>query len=136
MHSTNYFNTLIEVAEDSTTISGQAPPVRGDKRSIANLQYEMLVDRPYQLTSDDLLFAVFAARNQLPEADWAEQRERFFSKGQACLRASPLAKRYGWGIHSDAEGKIALYGVDTVTYQRLVADERIVKTRAMRSKRA
>jgi hypothetical protein len=136
MHSTNYFNTLIEIAEDSTTPYGQVPPSKAGKRSIVNLQYELLADRPYQLTSDDLLFAVFAARNNLPEAESAEQRKRFFSKGQACLRSSPLTKRYGWGIHSDAEGKLALYGVDSAAYQRLVADETVAKTKAMRSKRA
>ncbi|WP_298711512.1 DUF6157 family protein [Micrococcus sp. 2A] len=35
-------------------------------------------------------------------------REAFFAKSQACLRASPLGKRHGWGLHHDAEGRVAL----------------------------
>ena len=136
MHTTNYFNTLIEIAEDCDATSGQVPPVRGDKKSIANLQLEMISEQPYEFTSDDVLFSVFATRKEIPADDWNEQRDLFFSKGQACLRASPLTKQYGWGIHSNAEGKIALYGVESTEYQRLVADEAVVKKKAMRSKRA
>ena len=136
MHTTNYFNTLIEIAEDCEATSGQVPPVRGDKKSIANLQFEMISEQPYEFTSDDVLFSVFATRKEIPANDWNEQRDLFFSKGQACLRASPLTKQYGWGVHSNAEGKIALYGVESTEYQRLVADEAVVKKKAMRSKKA
>ena len=136
MHTTNYFNTLIEIAEDCDATSGRVPPVRGDKKSIANLQFEMISEQPYEFTSDDVLFSVFATRKEIPANDWNEQRALFFSKGQACLRASPLTKQYGWGVHSNAEGKIALYGVESTEYQRLVADEAVVKKKAMRSKKA
>ena len=136
MHSTNYFNTLIEIAEDSSAPTGVTPPVKGDKKTVANLQFEMLHEHPYKFTSDDVLFAVFATRKEILQADWQEERERFFSKGQPCFRASPLPKSYGWGVHSNEEGKIALYGVESVAYQKLVADESVVKTSAMRSKRA
>ncbi len=73
----------------------------------------MLVEHPYEFTSDDVLFTTFAIRKEIPENEWAEQRAIFFSKGQPCFRASPLTKRYGWGIHSDAEGKVALFGAET-----------------------
>jgi Family of unknown function (DUF6157) len=33
------------------------------------------------------------------------------SKGHPHLRVSALAKRYGWGIHNNHEGKIALIAV-------------------------
>ena len=135
MTSTNYFNTLIEIAEDCTATIGEIPPVKGDKKSVANLQYEMLHDQPYKHTSDDVLFSVFATRKEIPKEDLEEQRGLFFSKGQPCFRASPLSKRYGWGIHSDENGKVALYGVDSEDYQRLVADESVKKKKAMRSKR-
>lgn len=59
-----------------------------------------------------------------------------FSKGQACLRASPLTKRYGWGIHSNEEGKIAIYGADTEEYRQFVLDKTVEKKKAMRNKRA
>lgn len=136
MPTTNYFNTLIEIAEDCPAAIGEIPPVKGNKKSIANLQFEMLYQNPYVFNSDDVLFAVFAARNEIPSEKLAEQRELFFSKGQPCLRSSPLTKRYGWGIHSNEEGKIAMYGVESEEYQRLVADESVSKKKAMRSRRA
>ncbi len=34
---------------------------------------------------------------------WKAFDQTFFSKGQPCLRASDLGKKYGWGIHSDSE---------------------------------
>ena len=135
MTSTNYYNTLIEIAEDCPTAAGEAPPVRGSTKSVANLQFELLAQHPYELTSDDVMFAVFAMRNEVAETDLEEERRRFFAKGQPCFRASPLTKRYGWGIHSNVEGKIALVGVETAAYQRLVADESVTKKKAMRSRR-
>jgi hypothetical protein len=136
MKSTNYFNTLIEIAEDCPADSGEIPPLKGDKKSIANLQFEMLRDHPYEFTSDDILFSVFATRKEIPDEELVNQRAIFFSKGQPCFRSSPLTKRYGWGIHSNEEGKIALVGVDSETYQKLLVDGSVKKTRAMRSKRA
>ncbi len=135
MTTTNYFNTFIEVAEDCPATHGEVPPVKGSK-SVANLQFEMLQEHPYAYTSDDVLFAVFAERNQIPEEDLAEQREIFFVKGQPCFRASPLTKRYGWGVHSNDKGKIALFGMETEVYQDMVANKTIVKKKAMRSSRA
>ncbi len=136
MHSTNYFNTLIEIAEDSPANQSEIPPMRGSKKSVANLQYEMLHGHPYEFTSDDVLFAVFAQRKEIPAEKLAEQRHLFFSKGQPCFRASPLTKRYGWGVHSNPDGKIALFGAETEAYKNLVADETVTKKKAMRSKRA
>ena len=136
MGSTNYFNTFIEVAEDCPATAGEVPLIKGNKKSVANLQFEMLYHQPYTFTSDDVLFSVFVIRNGIPIEKWPEERELFFSKGQPCLRASPLTKRYGWGIHNNEAGKIALYGVETEDYQRFVADESTTKKNAMRSKRA
>lgn len=135
VHSTNYYNTLIEVAEDSTATQGEVPPMRGGKKSAANYQYEMLTEHPYVYTSDEVLFSTFAIRKEFPKEDWPAQEELFFSKGQPCFRASPLTKRYGWGVHADKEGKIALYGRETEAYNKLVADGSVEKTKAMRSKR-
>ncbi|MAU00456.1 MAG: hypothetical protein CL608_25215 [Anaerolineaceae bacterium] len=136
MHSTNYFNTLIEIAEDSPATQGEIPPLTGSKKSVANLQFEMLHEHPYEFSSDDILFAVFATRKELPQEDLVEQRALFFSKGQPCFRASPLTKRYGWGVHSNEEGKIAIFGVESEAYQKFVTDDSVVKKKAMRSKRA
>ena len=135
IHTTNYYNTLIEVAEDCPVSSGTVPPAKEGTPSVARLQYEMLSGNPYRYDSDDLLFSVFAVRKEIPETEREEQRQTFFSKGQPCFRASPLTKSYGWGVHSNEEGKLALYGMETVEYKKLVGDESIKKLKAMRSKK-
>ncbi len=135
MHSTNYFNTFIEIAEDCLSAQGEMPPIKGEKQSIANLQFDLLYDHPYEYTSDDILFAVFARRKEIPKRDFDEQREAYFSKGQPCFRASPLTKRYGWGIHSDEKGRMAMYGAETPEYQNFIKDDTVKKVKAMRSKR-
>lgn len=135
MHSTNYFNTFIEIAEDSKATKGEMPPLKGTKRSVANYQFDMLLEQPYAFTSDEVLFTVFADRKDISPEDREAERQQFFSKGQPCFRASPLTKTYGWGVHSDAEGKIAIYGVDTPEYQAFLKDDSVKKVKAMRSKR-
>ena len=136
MGTTNYINTLIEIAEDCPVPIGEIPPLRGKKKSAATYQYEMLLDNPYAFTSDDVLFSTFALRKEIPQEEWEEARQAFFAKDQPCFRASPLPKRYGWGIHSNAEGKIAMFSRDSAEYQLLIADESVMKKKAMRSKRA
>lgn len=69
IHSTNYFDTIIEVAPD-TKVSNGTPP---------------------------------------------------------CLRISSLAKTYGYGIHSNRDSKIALYGMDSREYADLITDSGVVK---------
>jgi hypothetical protein len=133
IHTTNYFNTFIEVAEDTKAAHGTKPPSKGDKRTVAEIQYELVAGNPYKLTSDDVLFQVFADRNDLTKAEQKKAREEFFSKGQPCLRASPLTKTYGFGVHCDANGKVALYGVETNEYQKFVSDAKVKKVKAMRT---
>jgi len=135
MHSTNYFSTFIEVAEDCSAEQGEMPPIKGAKKTIANLQFEMLWENPYQYTSDDIFFAVFAVRKEIPKNEMEEARADFFSKGQPCFRASPLTKRYGWGVHSNEEGKVAIFGRETKMYKDFIANQGVDKKKAMRSKR-
>ena len=134
-HTTNYYNTFIEIAEDCKTDKGEMPPIKGGKKTVANLQFEILYENPYKYTSDEVLFGVFAMRKEFEKGEMDEQRAHYFSKGQPCFRASPLTKSYGWGIHNDKEGKIAMYGAETEEYQKFIADDSIKKVKAMRSKR-
>jgi hypothetical protein len=78
---------------------------------------------------------VYAAKNGITKKDLATAREQFFSKGQACLRSSPLSKRYGWGTYHDADGKVAIYGMDSKEYKKLAKDKSLQHVKAMRSKR-
>jgi hypothetical protein len=135
MHSTNYFNTFIEVAEDCPVAVAEVPPQKGEAKTIANIQFDMVIDNPYQYTSDDIIFHAYAVKNKIGRSSMAAERDSFFSKGQACLRSSSLGKRYGWGVHSNAEGKIALFAIDSPEYKKLAKDKNLAHVKAMRSKR-
>lgn len=135
-HSTNYTDTFITSSEDSPAMAGEIPPFNPEKKSVAWMQYEILNENPYRFTSDDVLFQVYAERNQIPEGEWGEARVQFFSKGQPCFRASPLTKRYGWGIHNNSEGRVALFGRETDEYRSFELDPGLKVVKAVRSKRA
>ena len=99
------------------------------------MQYELIAKNPYKFSSDDIFFQVFADRNDLTKAEYKNAREHFFSKGQPCFRASPLTKTYGYGVHSDSNGKVALVGMETDEYQKFLVDKNIKKVKAMKSSR-
>ena len=134
-HTTNYFNTFIEIAEDCPIDQAEIPPLKGDAKSVANLQFEMINKNPYKFSSDDVLFQVFVDRKEILVEEMATARKAFFSKGQACFRASPLTNRYAWGIHSNSEGKIALIAAGTDEYEKFINDPNLKKYKAMKSKR-
>jgi hypothetical protein len=135
VHTTNYENTFIEVAEDCPAVSGEIPKQKGDAKTVASILFEMISQNPYQYSSDDVLFQVFADKNDLTKSEYEDARKKFFSKGQACLRASPLTKRYGWGIHNNEKGKIALFGRETKEYQEFSKDKNLKVVKAMRNSR-
>lgn len=136
MGSTVYRSTFIAVAEDCPVGGAEEPPVAAKGPTVASLQYELIARRPYELTSDDVLFEVHATRQGLPAEERAAAREAFFAKDQPCLRSSPLGKRYGWGTHHDADGHVALVPVGSDEYEALAADPALKQLKAMRSKRA
>lgn len=131
-----YYDTFIEVAEDCSTPKAEVPIAKGDKRTKAVVEYELIAGHPYTHTGEDIAFLAHALYNDIPKARWAEERAKFFEKGQPCLRASALGKRYGWGTHHDTEGKVALVALESKDYRRLAADPGLKHTRAMRTKRA
>jgi hypothetical protein len=126
MYSTNYRDTLVTVSADCPVATGTIPEKQG---TIAAVEHTLLAE-PYAMTSDDLLFATHRARGG------DESRGDFFARPHACLRASPLVKKFGWGVHHDSEGRIALVGAETAEYHRLLDDPTVAKTPGMRSKRA
>lgn len=135
-HTTNHPNMFIAVADDCLMKTAEPPPSKPGAPSVAGLQFEMLRGHPYVHTSDDVIFAVHAQRKGIPKANWKQARAAFFSKGQPCLRASPLTKRYGFGVHSDAKGRVALVPLGSPEYAKLVRDKRLEQVKAMRSRRA
>lgn len=126
MHSTNYVNTLITVSTDCPVATSTPPAKPG---TVAERQFALLSADPYRMTSDELLLAVENDRKGAVTA------EAFFAKSQACLRASPLVKKHGYGLHHDAEGRVALVAMESDEYARLLADLAVTKRPGMRSAR-
>lgn len=134
MHTTNYINTFIEIADDCKVTVGTVPPEKAE-RTIAQMQYDLIAKNPYKFTSDEVIFAAYAEKNKIAPARFEEERTRFFSKGQACLRASPLGKTYGWGIHANDESKVALYSKGSKEYNKYAANTSLKHLKAMKSSR-
>lgn len=129
MKTTNYYSTFIEIAEDCPAEAAE----RDRGKTAVRIQYEMISNHPYTYTSDDVLFNVFAVKHDLSPKQKPGAQETFFSKGRACLRSSALGKLYGWGIHFDADGKTALYAMESDEYTRLANDKNLKHLKAMRS---
>lgn len=133
IHTTNYFDTFIEIASDTQVDRAKIPVLNSEKKTIAALQFEKIANHPYRFTSDEVLFQVFAERNALTSSELEAAKIQFFSKGQACFRASPLTKTHGFGIHFNDQGKMALVAMESETYANMVSDASIQKVKAMRS---
>ena len=134
-HTTNYTNTLIEIAEDSPVSKAVIPVVKNERKTIANYQFEKLSKQPLKYTSDELLFEIFAERNDISPSAFKEDRQKFFSKGQACLRTSPLAKKNGFGIFHNEDAKVRLIPAESDDYQKLLGDDSVKKVKPMKSKK-
>lgn len=141
-HTTCYFDTFITVAPDSSATAGVEPVVRpGAEPSIAARTYALIAAAPYRHTSDEVIFTVWADRHRIAEIDREAARVEFFGKPQACLRASDLGKRHGWGVHSDTAGRVALYAIGTPEYDLFASGvspldgHRVTVLAALRSRR-
>src|SRR5947209_4913418 len=111
----NYYATFIRVAPDCPVSEAVIPTSKRAERSVAQIEYELLAVNPYTFIQEELLFAVHVRLQGIGESDLKTRRaalwEEFFGKSRACLRASTLPKKNGWGLHFDAAGRVALVAV-------------------------
>src|SRR5258705_3970075 len=86
-HTTNCFDTFIQVAEDCPARTGEEPPARAGNPTVAGLQYRMIAEAPYMYTSDDVIFPTSAPGRHLdPKATKKCRglaRDEVFSQGHA-----------------------------------------------------
>lgn len=104
MTSTIIPNSFIAISPDCPIFTAEIPPIK-NPRTIPQIEYEMIMNNPYTYSSDDVLYAANAERRGI-------SREAYFATVQPDFRLSPLVKRYGWGLHTNLEGKIAIYPLD------------------------
>jgi hypothetical protein len=137
--SLNPVNQFIEIAPDCTLKAAAMPENKAGKKSIATIEYELLHGEPYCYTLQELKFATYLQRAQIEFAELQLHRQQLwdelFTKPYACMRASPLTKKYAWGAHYDEHGRIAIYAVESREYQHFINDKNMKKFFAMRSKR-
>src|SRR5437667_12794275 len=100
----NYFDTLIEVADDCPTKKAKVPLATAGKKTKAVVEYESLVKHAYSHTEEDIAFETYADLHDIPKDIWPKQRKKFLRKGHPRLRKSPLTERYRWGIQKNADG--------------------------------
>ena len=131
--TTDYFSTFITASPDSKAEQG-VPPAKPE--TIAGWQYALLSQHPYSRTSDELLFEIHCRRSGIDGAAKAAELDAFLTRSKACLRASPLVKQHGWGLHFDEDGKVALYGLETPEYRTLTQGDGVKVIPGMRSSRA
>lgn len=132
-----YTDTFIVVATDSRAVNAEIPAPRGEQPTVPALEHKLLSEHPYKFTHENLILEVHRLRLRLNEAEFrnheSELRAELFAKPRACMRASSLPKRYGWGIHFDAHSHMAIYPLESVEYAKLSEDEGVTQVSAMRS---
>ena len=92
--------------------------------AIVMIEYEELSNNPYKYTYEELKHRVHIERRgkKLGELKLDSYR----------LTRSQFLKKWGWGIHIDRNGKLALVGCETSKYKQLLNDTSVDKKRAYR----
>jgi len=134
-------DTFVVVAPDCPVTAAVVPVAKGDNPPIHFIQYDLLTAEPYKLTLEDLIFETHIRRAGISQAEARKRdvaiRNELFSKSYACMRASALPKKYGWGVHYDSQGRLALFPMESADYRRFAAGKAsgVKVVAAMRSKR-
>ena len=126
-----YTNAFITLAPDCPIAVGQVPR---QPMSIAGLEYALLLAQPYPFSPPDLTLEVQRLHKQVRDDDLPSFRAWLHAKPQPCMRLSMLPKRWGWGIHFDELGRMAIFGAETSDYRHFAmrSDLRVMSARPSR----
>lgn len=113
---------LILVAEDCP-VELSIVPDDGFPKTIARIEFEILNEYPYQFSESDLFIEVHINKRKRPDLKIDSYN----------IKRSPLLQKYGWGIHRNQAGKLALVPVNSVEYIHLT--KTIITTRSYRNKK-
>lgn len=114
---------LIEVAGDCPVDHAVEPPDVRTRKTVARIAYEVLISSPYRFTEPELFHEVHVARRNRPD----------LKIGSYNIKRSPLVQRFGWGIHRNAEGRLALVAMESERYRELQGS--IKRTKPFRRKK-
>ncbi|GJD48584.1 hypothetical protein OPKNFCMD_1307 [Methylobacterium crusticola] len=128
-------NCFVTIAADCPAKVGTVPGERGGAPSVPAIQHALLTAEPYRYDHEGLIWEVHRRHKGVAGEglEAAAARRALLSRSHPCMRASALPKRYGWGVHYDDAGRIAIYGAETERYRELAAGPAVVP--AMRSRR-
>jgi hypothetical protein len=138
----NPSNSFVRLAPDSPVERSVIPKSFAGKQTVHLTQYELLSAAPYKYTLEELIFQTHVRRLGLTKSEIAAQRAKIwselFAKSHACMRASALPKKHGWGVHYDEKGRIALYAAESPEYRAFLGGKHgdVKVEYAMRSKKA
>lgn len=122
--STSPLEELIEVAADSSATRSEEPHDGGTAKTIARISYEVLTESPYKFSEREFYHEVHVVRRKRPDL-----RIKNYN-----IKRSPLVKNYGWGIHRNSDGKLALIARESNRYEDLFANPLVKKTKAYRNR--
>lgn len=137
----NYYDTFITISADCPAVNGTVPPDKKEGKTKAGIEYELISEHPYGYTQEELLYEVHIRHKGISQEELAEKgtqlRDEFFQKPMPCLRASMLPKKFGWGIHFNKEGKMALVPMESGLYRDFAegGQEELKVLAAMRNNR-
>jgi hypothetical protein len=100
---------LILVAEYCPVSKSQIPPFENDRKSIARIGYEILIEEPYKYTESEFFHELHFVRRNRPD---------LINKTYN-IKLSLLVTMYGWGVHSNKQGKLALIPMESDEYKLL-----------------
>lgn len=131
-------DTFIQIAPDCPAADGMVPESNRDLKPFHVAQFEVLSRHPYRYTYAELLCEAHARQNGLKGAECRRDGDlrQALLKKHPCPRTCALPKRFGWGIHVNGDGKLALHGCESDDYRRLAGDDKLQHVAALRSKRA
>jgi len=130
-----YINSFITASEDSGTFHSVVPQPHGERIPLHLIQYNLLVHHPYYYDHNSLIFEVYLIQKG-KSADMAQDERKqlwdeLFSKNHPCMRNSLLVTKYGFGVHYNHDGKMALYPIESNEYKQWAADPAIHKIKGM-----
>ncbi|RUT29909.1 hypothetical protein EJP77_13945 [Paenibacillus zeisoli] len=138
----SYTNTFIIVSADCPVITSTVPVSSRAKKTAYEIEFDLLSRNPYRYNEKELIYEIHIRHKDL-DASYVTSHadeiwEELFRKPHPCLRASQLPKKFGWGIHYNEEGRIALYGIDSDEYQAFLepGEGKPTLVPAMRSRRS
>jgi len=111
---------LILVAEDSPAVESIVPHAKSPK-TVDRIVFEILNEYPYQYSEIELFIEVHINKRKRPDLKIDTYK----------IKRSPLLQKYGWGIHRNTAGKLALVPVNSEEYIHL--SETIKTTRSYRN---